>query len=98
MYLTSVPIIVVCCYIIGEIFRCIIKDGEKKNKLISLIMSISGGLLGIIIFFTNPEIIFNAENIWVALLVGIASGSGSIGADKILKQIFNKGVNGNGKF
>ena len=54
-------------------------------------MAIIGGLLGIIIYLTNPEIILNAENIWIALGIGIVSGASSTGANQIIKQIFKKG-------
>ena len=47
-----------------------------------------GGLLGVVIYFTNPEMIFNAENIWIALGVGIVSGASSTGANQIIKQLF----------
>ncbi|MFR7882122.1 MAG: hypothetical protein ACLU5J_12190 [Christensenellales bacterium] len=40
-------------------------------------MAIIGGLLGIIIYLTNPEMILNAENIWIALGIGIVSGASS---------------------
>ena len=54
-------------------------------------MAIIGGLLGIIIYLTNPEMILNAENIWIALGIGIVSGASSTGANQIVKQIFKKG-------
>lgn len=54
-------------------------------------MAIIGGLLGIIIYLTNPEMILNAENIWIALGIGIVSGASSTGANQIIKQIFKKG-------
>ena len=58
-------------------------------------MAIIGGVLGIIIYLTHPEIILNAENIWVALGIGIVSGASSTGANQIIKQIFKKGENKN---
>ena len=59
-------------------------------------MAIIGGLLGIIIYLTNPEMILNAENIWIALGIGIVSGASSTGANQIIKQIFKKGEEKNG--
>lgn len=91
MDFTSVPIIVVCCYIIGEIYKVLFKNKQEAYKLIPIVMAIIGGLLGIIIYLTNPEIILNAENIWVALGIGIVSGASSTGANQIVKQIFKKG-------
>ena len=91
MDFTSVPIIVVCCYIIGEIYKVLFQNKQEAYKLIPIVMAITGGLLGIIIYLTNPEMILNAENIWIALGIGIVSGSSSTGANQIIKQIFKKG-------
>ncbi len=91
MNFTSVPIIVVCCYIIGEIYKVLFKKHEEAYKLIPIIMAIVGGLFGILIYLTNKEIIFNVDNIWTALLIGIVSGTSSTGTNQIIKQLFNKG-------
>ena len=55
-----------------------------------MLVSILGGILGIIIFLTNPELILNATNIWNALLVGIISGASSTTTNQIVKQLFKK--------
>ena len=86
---TLVPVIVVCCYIIGEIYKKTFK--EKTYKYIPIILSIIGGILGILIYKTNKESIFNVNSIWDALLIGIVSGTSSTGTNQIIKQIFNKG-------
>ena len=75
-------------------FRNLTKH-TQAYKLIPIVMAIIGGLLGIIIYLTNPEMILNAENIWIALGVGIVSGASSTGANQIVKQIFKKGENKN---
>ena len=88
---TSIPIIVVLCYIIGEIYEVIFRKKKEAKKLIPIVMAIVGGILGILIYLTNPEIIFKAENIWIAIVVGIASGESATGTNQIIKQILNKG-------
>lgn len=95
MDFTSVPIIVACCYIIGEIYKGLFKNKQEAYKLIPIVLAIIGGLLGIIIYLTNPEMILNAENIWIALGIGIVSGASSTGANQIVKQIFKKGEDKN---
>lgn len=91
MDFTSIPIIVLCCYIIGEIYKFLFKNKQTAYKLIPIVMAIIGGLLGILIYLTNPEIILNVDNIWIALGIGIVSGASSTGANQIVKQIFKKG-------
>lgn len=89
----SVPIIVVCCYIVGEIYKFIFVKKQEAYKLIPIILAMLGGVIGSIMYITNPEMIFNAANIWVALGIGIVSGASSTGANQIIKQLFgNKEV------
>lgn len=91
MDFTSVPIIVVCCYIVGEIYKVLFKNKQEAYKLIPILVAILGGLLGVLIYFTNPEMVLNADNVWVALGVGIVSGASSTGTNQIIKQLFKKG-------
>lgn len=90
MEFTSVPIIVTICYMIGEIYKVIFKSKENLYKLIPIIVSITGGILGIIIYLTNKEMIFNADNIWISLTIGIVSGASATTTNQIVKQIFKK--------
>lgn len=91
MDFTCIPIIVVCCYIIGEIYKVLFKNKQEAYKLIPILVSILGGILGVFIYFTNPEMVLNADNVWVALGVGIVSGASSTGTNQIIKQLFKKG-------
>ena len=93
MDFTCVPIIVVCCYIIGEIYKVLFKNKQEAYKLIPILVSILGGILGVFIYFTNPEMVLNADNVWVALGVGIVSGASSTGTNQIIKQLFKKWKN-----
>ena len=90
MEFTSVPIIIIICYMIGEIYKVIFKSKESLYKLIPIIVSITGGILGIIIYITNKEMIFNADNIWISLTIGIVSGASATTTNQIVKQIFKK--------
>lgn len=89
MSFTSMPIIVVCCYIVGEIYKYIFRNKQEAYRLIPIITSIVGGLLGVVMFFTDPEIIF-AENGWVAFCIGVVSGASATGANQVIKQLFYK--------
>ena len=88
MSFTSVPIIVVCCYVIGEIIKFIFRNKQETYKIIPIVVTSIGGLLGTLIYLTNPEMIFNVDNIWTALLIGMVSGSSATGANQIIKQLF----------
>ena len=90
MELTSIPTIVIISYMIGEIYKVIFKSKKQLYKIIPIIVSITGGLLGILIYLTNREMILNANNIWTALNIGIVSGASATTTNQIIKQLFNK--------
>ena len=75
---------------IGEIYKVIFKSKENLYKLIPIVVSITGGILGIIIYLTNKEMIFNADNIWISLTIGIVSGASATTTNQIVKQVFIK--------
>jgi len=95
MDFTSVPIIVVCCYIVGEIYKVLFKNKQETYKLIPILVALFGGVLGILIYFTAPELIFNAHNAWIALGIGMVSGVSSTGTNQIIKQLLKKGASSN---
>ena len=86
-----VPIIVLCCYMIGEIYKVIFKKNTKNYKLIPILVAVFGGVLGVVIYYTAPTVIFNVDNVYSALLIGIISGFASTGTNQLIKQINNKG-------
>ena len=92
MEFTSVPIIILICYVIGEIYKVIFKSKEDLNKLIPIIVTITGGLLAILIYLTNKEMLFNADNIWIAVQVGLVSGASATTTNQIVKQLFHKEI------
>ena len=88
MDFVSVPIIVLICYMIGEIYKVLFKHRQELYKLIPIIVAFIGGILGVLIYITTPEMIFNVNNLWNALLIGIMSGSSATGTNQIVKQIY----------
>ena len=87
---TSVPIIVLCSYIVGEIYKVIFKRKKDGYKLIPVLVAIVGGVLGVLIYLTSPEMIFNVDNVWVALGIGIISGFSATGTNQVVKQLIKK--------
>ena len=93
MNFTAVPIIVICCYLCGEIYKAMFRNRTDAYKFIPVVTSVTGGILGTIIFLTNPEVILDAPNIWVAIGIGVVSGASATGANQIIKQIFQQNQN-----
>jgi hypothetical protein len=75
---------------VGEIFKVIFKKKEELYKLIPILVSLLGGLLGVIVYLTLPKMIFNVANEYEAMLIGITSGASATTTNQIIKQMFNK--------
>ena len=88
MEFTCVPIIIIICYMVGEIYKVIFKNKKNVYKLIPIIVTITGGILSILIYLTSKEIILNADNIWIALEIGLVSGASATTTNQIIKQVF----------
>ena len=83
----GIPIIVIICYMIGEAYKLIFKNKETY-KIIPIITTLFGGVIGVIIYYTNPSVLLNPSDMWTALLLGFISGAGSTGTNQIIKQLF----------
>lgn len=83
----SVPIIVLTCYIIGEIFKILFSKHESVYKIIPFLMGLIGGGIGVLIFLTKREIIYDVDNVWDAVLIGMVSGLSTTGANQLIKQM-----------
>lgn len=88
MEFTCVPIIIIICYMVGEVYKVIFKNNKNVYKLIPIIVTITGGILAILIYLTSKEIILNADNIWIALEIGLVSGASATTTNQIIKQVF----------
>ena len=89
MDFVGIPIIIIICYMVGEIYKVVFKKNTKVYKLIPILVAVVGGVLGVIIYFTSPNIL-NTDNIYNAILLGIISGFSSTGTNQVIKQIFIK--------
>ena len=92
MEFTCVPIIIIICYMVGEIYKVIFKNKKNVYNLIPVIVTITGGILSILIYLTCKEIILNADNIWIALEIGLVSGASATTTNQIIKQVFKKQI------
>ena len=90
MEFICVPIIVICCYLVGEIYKVLFKTRQDLFKLIPILVGVVGGILGILIYYTEPKLLFNADNVWTSLGIGIVSGISSTGTNQIIKQLKGK--------
>ena len=81
MELIGIPAIVVISYMITETFKMFI-----NKKYLPIVAGISGGVLGILSFVLQIDIM-PATDIVSALAIGIISGLAATGSNQILKQM-----------
>lgn len=95
--LASVPLIMVICYFAGEFFKVVVLRKKNRYKFIPIIVGGIGGLLGLIIYYTYPELLFGVNNPFVSIGVGITSGLASTGGNEVVKQLCKKEKKSNGR-
>ena len=87
MNLTGVPIIITFCYIVGEIYKKMFNKKKKLYKLIPIFMIILGGFMGVLLYFADPTMILESNNIYKAIVIGITSGATSTCTNQVVKQL-----------
>lgn len=90
MEITSIPVIAIICYLVGEFFKLVILKKKSRYKYIPVIVGSIGGVLGLMIYFISPELLLNTTNPFVAITIGIISGLASTGGNELVKQILKK--------
>ena len=83
--IVAIPVITVICYGVAEV----IKTTPLDNKWLPAICIILGGILGVVAFFTAPEII-EATNVLSAIAIGIVSGGFATSVHQNIKQLGGK--------
>ncbi len=86
MQIIGVPAIALVVYWVIELIKYTTKENEAFKRFIPLTAAALGAILGIVLFFTVPEVIA-ASNGFVAFLSGAASGLSATGFNQIIKQM-----------
>ena len=68
MNIVTLPVIIVICYITGEIIKIVFNNKTKIKKLIPFILGMLGGLIGVLIYITNKELI-QTTSIWESIFL-----------------------------
>ena len=92
--IVTIPFIVLVSYILGELFKVLVKNKKELNKLISLIPALVGCIVALIMYLDDPKIL-GVNNIYVAMELGIISGASASSTNEIIKKIFKKERGGN---
>lgn len=83
----SVPVIAGIVYFVMAVYKTLVKGAPAIwTSLIPVWAAVLGIVLGLVAYFFVPEVM-PAENVLVAVLVGLASGLGAVGIHQVGKQI-----------
>lgn len=85
MEIVSIPAIVTIVCVALELLKKTI-NREGFNRFIPLCAVLLGAALGIAAFYGVPGIV-PTDNVWVALVIGGASGWAATGANQTVKQL-----------
>ena len=86
MNIVSVPVIATIVYWVVNLIKYKVNNSEKFKRLIPIISTVLGAVLGCVAFYIAPSIII-ADNILMALIIGGASGLSATGTNQIIKQL-----------
>ena len=82
--IVTVPVIVGFCYLVGFIIKLL--KNEKLNNFIPGICAVVGLILGLVSFFTIPNLV-HADNWLTASVIGGFSGLAATGVNQVVKKI-----------
>lgn len=86
LQIASVPAIAAVVYWVVNLIKYTTKYNEKLLTFVPLISAILGVACGVIAFFAIPDIM-PTDNIFVAVVLGGASGLTATGFNQIIKQL-----------
>ena len=82
--IVTVPVIIGACYLVGFVIKLF--KNEKLDNFIPGICVVLGVILGLVSFFTIPNLI--PANDWLtASVIGGVSGLASTGVNQVVKKI-----------
>ena len=85
--IVSVPVIVGIVYFVMAVYKTLVKNAPAIwTSLIPVWAAVLGIALGLVAYFLVPEVM-PAENVLVAVLIGLSSGLGAVGINQVGKQI-----------
>lgn len=83
----SIPVIVSIVYLVMAIYKKLVENKATIwTSLIPMWAAILGAALGVLAFYVVPEIV-PAENVLVAIFIGMSSGLAATGTNQVFKQI-----------
>lgn len=82
----TIPAIAAIVYTIIDITKTACGGDEKFKRFIPLISALLGAVLGVVSFYAVPGVV-ETQNIFVAIVMGAASGLSATGTNQVVKQL-----------
>lgn len=92
----TVPVITSIVYAIIDIIKTATSNNEKLLKFVPLIACVLGIICGIISFYCVPGVL-DTTNVFVAIVIGAASGLAATGTNQVIKQLTKTDSNSDNK-
>lgn len=82
----TVPVITSIVYAVIDILKMATNKNEKLLRFVPLIACTLGILFGVIAFYCVPDVL-DTTNVFVAIVIGAASGLAATGTNQAIKQL-----------
>ena len=82
----TVPVITSTVYAVIDILKTATNKSEKFLRFVPLIACTLGILFGVLAFYCVPDVL-DTTNVFVAIVIGAASGLAATGTNQVVKQL-----------
>ena len=82
----TVPVITSIVYAVIDILKTATNKSEKFLRFVPLIACTLGILFGVLAFYCVPNVL-QTTNVFVAIVIGSASGLAATGTNQVVKQL-----------
>lgn len=84
--IATVPVITALVYGAMALYKHAVNGKESLIRLIPILAVVLGVALGIVAFYAIPGVVI-ADNLFIAILIGGASGLAATGTNQVFKQL-----------
>lgn len=82
----TVPVITSIVYAVIDIIKKATGNSEKFLRFIPLVSAVLGIVCGVVSFYFIPGVL-DTTNVFVAIVIGAASGLAATGTNQVVKQL-----------
>ena len=80
-------IIMLLCYVIGEVYKLIFSRNKEIYNFLPIFLTIIGGIISVAMYLLKVDMFYYTFSFFEALEIGMISGASSTGFNQIFKKI-----------